>query len=154
VAALILQGEHDGCQLIVCDFVTHPLVTDVKVLAKQAQQIAMGEKNCAGTVGSDKRCFFSEMRTVAGYPGKFAGFAKSGFAGQPINTAFSGAKHTGFQEAAGLRCFFLQNPLFTSPDISWFIGSHFKLSHIKNRVEFNIQFSFYWRKLQAPLDIK
>jgi hypothetical protein len=42
-----------------------PLVIDVKILAKQAQQVAMGKKNRTGTVGSNQGRFFSKIRTVA-----------------------------------------------------------------------------------------
>jgi len=76
-------------------FLPLSLVTDVKVLAKQAQQIAVGKKNRAGTVGSDQRRFFPKMRIVAGHPGEFSCLAGSRFAGKSINATFSGAKDAG-----------------------------------------------------------
>jgi hypothetical protein len=55
----------------------------------------VGEKNSAGTMGSDQRLFFTKMRIVAGHPGEFSSFAGSRFSGKSINAAFSGTKNTG-----------------------------------------------------------
>jgi len=70
-------------------------VTDVVVLAKYAQQVAVGEKNSTGTIGPDQRLFFPKMRVVAGHPGEFSCLAGSRFSGKSINAAFSGAKNAG-----------------------------------------------------------
>jgi hypothetical protein len=95
VTALILQDEHYAGKLIIRYLSAVTMVTDVEVLAKYAQQIAVGKKNGAGTIGSDQRFFFPKMRIVAGHPGEFSSFAGSRFSGKSINAAFSGTKNTG-----------------------------------------------------------
>jgi len=82
-------------------------VADVKILAKQTLQIAMGKKNRTGTVVADQGLLLPKMRAEAGYPGELAGIAKPCFARQPVNAAFSGTKHAGFQKAASFGRFFL-----------------------------------------------
>jgi hypothetical protein len=95
VTALILQDEHYAGKLIVRYLSAVTMVTDVEVLAKYAQQIAVGEKNSTGTMGPDQRLFFPKMRIVAGHPGGFSCLAGSRFSEKSINAAFSGAKNTG-----------------------------------------------------------
>ena len=80
-------------------------MADVKVLAKQTQQITVGKKDRAGAVVSNQRRFLPKMRTDARYPGELAGIAKPCFTRQAVNTAFSGTKPAGLQ-AAGSFCSF------------------------------------------------
>jgi hypothetical protein len=95
VTALILQDEHYAGKLIIRYLSAVTLVTDVEVLAKYAQQIAVGEKNGTGPMGPDQRFFFPKMRIVAGHPGEFSCLTGSRFSGKSINAAFSGAKDAG-----------------------------------------------------------
>jgi hypothetical protein len=101
VAPLILQSEHHGGQLIFGHFLTVTLMADFKILAKQAQQVAMGEKNGTGSMSADQRFLLTEMRIAAGHPGLFAGMAGAGFIDQPVDTAFSWTKLAGFEQGIG-----------------------------------------------------
>ena len=67
------------------------LMADVEILAKKALEVAMREKNCTGTMTSHQGGFLSKVRIVAGDPGKFSGIADTGFTGDPIDPASSGA---------------------------------------------------------------
>jgi hypothetical protein len=95
VTTLILQDEHYVGKLLIRYLSAATLVTDVVILAKYAQQIAVGKKNGAGTMGSDQWLFFPKMRIVTGHPGKVSCLAGSRFAGKSINATFSGAKDAG-----------------------------------------------------------
>jgi hypothetical protein len=55
MASVLLQGEHDGRQFRSGYFLTMALVADVKVLAKQTHEIAVGKKYGAGAVGAHQR---------------------------------------------------------------------------------------------------
>jgi hypothetical protein len=65
MASVLLQGEHDGRQLRSGYFLTMALVADVKVLAKQTHEIAVGKKNGAGAGGAHQGLFLTEMGIVA-----------------------------------------------------------------------------------------
>jgi hypothetical protein len=91
VTALILQDEHYAGKLIIRYLSAVTMVTDVEVLAKYTQQIAVGKKNSTGSMGPDQRFFFPKMWIVAGHPAEFSCFAGSRFSGESINAAFSGA---------------------------------------------------------------
>jgi hypothetical protein len=62
MAAHALQIEHYRSQLFGIDFLTDARMAYVKVLAKYAQQVAMGEKYRSGAVGAHQRGFFAEVR--------------------------------------------------------------------------------------------
>jgi hypothetical protein len=89
---LILQDKHYAGELIIRYLSAVTLVTDVEVLTKYTQQVTVGKKNGAGTMGADQGFFFPKMRIVAGYPGAFGCLADSRFSGKSINAAFSWAK--------------------------------------------------------------
>jgi hypothetical protein len=55
MAAHALQFDHYRSQLFGTDFLTDTLMADVKVLAKDAQQVAMSEKYRSGAVGAHQR---------------------------------------------------------------------------------------------------
>jgi hypothetical protein len=59
MAAHALQIDHYPSQLFGIDFLTDTLMANVKVLAKDAQQVAMGEKYRSGAVGAHQRGFFA-----------------------------------------------------------------------------------------------
>jgi hypothetical protein len=59
MAAHALQIDHYRSQLFGSDFLTEALMTYVKVLAKDAQQVAMGEEYRSGAVGAHQRGFFA-----------------------------------------------------------------------------------------------
>ena len=80
VASAVLQVEHHCGQLLTGYLLTATLMTDVKVLAEQTEQIAMGKENCTGAAVSDQRLLFAKMGVVAGYPCEFSGIADAGFA--------------------------------------------------------------------------
>ena len=94
VASLLLQFEHDCGQIVVGHLPAVSLMTDLKILAKETEQVTMGKKNGTGAMGADQWIFFPEMGIVTGNPGKSAGVAEPRFAGLPITAAFSGTKYT------------------------------------------------------------
>ena len=65
VASLSLQIEHHCSQFFAGHLPAVTLMTDVKVLAKETEQVAMGKKNGAGAMGAYQWIFFPEMGIVA-----------------------------------------------------------------------------------------
>jgi hypothetical protein len=59
MAAHALQIDHYRSQLFGIDFLPDALMAYVKVLAKDAHQVAMGEKYRTGTVGAHQRGLFA-----------------------------------------------------------------------------------------------
>jgi hypothetical protein len=66
MAAHPLESEHDPCQVTESDRVSLPLVGNVVVLAEDASQITMGEKDRSRAMISDQGRFLSEMGENAG----------------------------------------------------------------------------------------
>ena len=67
-------------------------MTDIEILTKIAQQIAMRKENGAGAVLSHQGFFFTKMGMPAGHSGQFTRAAKTPFAGCAIDPALTGAK--------------------------------------------------------------
>jgi hypothetical protein len=65
------------------------------------------------------------MRVVAGHPGPFGGFTYAGFAGKPVNLAFTWAKIAGTEKIVRGFYLFLQQPFFIGFDICGFKRFHF-----------------------------
>jgi hypothetical protein len=61
VAPGTLKFKHDISQLLIGDLGAIAQMTDVVVLAKVAQQIAMRKKDCAGTMFADKGILLAKM---------------------------------------------------------------------------------------------
>ena len=69
-------------------------MADFEVLAKQTHEVAVRKKYGTRAVFTHQRRFLAEMGVVAGNPGSFGGFTYAGFAGKPVNPAFTRAKVT------------------------------------------------------------
>ena len=112
VAPAILQMKHYTCKLFIGYLFTVTQVTDVVILAEDAQQVAVGKKNRTGTMASHQRVLFSKMRIETGDIGFLACFAYTGFPGQTDRPYIFWDRackilkfHTPFQS-------FLQEPLY------------------------------------------
>jgi hypothetical protein len=64
VTTFCLQFEHDRCNSFIIHFDSSSLVTDFEILAKSTEQVAMSEKDGAGTICADQAAFFSKMGIV------------------------------------------------------------------------------------------
>jgi hypothetical protein len=111
--------------LRIADFLADTLVADIVILAKLAQQAAVGKEYGSGTMYPDKRGFFSKVRMETGNPCLFTRLAYTRFlvAGS-VDIALTGAQAASMQSAGSL-----QSPLF---EFSRMISSHigrFKISH-------------------------
>jgi hypothetical protein len=65
--------------LHIADLLADSLVTDIVILAKVAQQVAVGKKYGSGTVHPDQRGFFSKVRMETGNPCLFTRLAYTRF---------------------------------------------------------------------------
>ena len=70
-------------------------MADIKILAKQTHQVAMGEKYGAGAMGAHQGGLFTEMGVVAGDPCLRCRVTYAGFTAKPVNAAFTRAKGAG-----------------------------------------------------------
>lgn len=93
VAALVLQGQHDLGQLLVVNDLPLPLMTDIEILTKITQQVAVGKENGARTARPHQRALFAEMGAEAGYPCLIGSAADAGFTVHAIDLAALGAQH-------------------------------------------------------------
>ena len=87
-------------------------MADFKVLAKQTHEIAVRKKYGTGAMFAHQRRFLAEMGVVAGNPGPFGGFTYAGFAGKPVNPAFTRAKVARAEKIVCGFNLFLQQPFF------------------------------------------
>ena len=105
VAAFLLQGKHHGRQLRIGYFPAHSLVTDIEILAKGAQQVAVGEEYGSGTMLPDQGRFFTKVRVKTGNPRLVKGFAHTcSLSAGPVDVAPAGAQTAGVQSTLGLHC--------------------------------------------------
>ena len=130
VTACLLQGKHHGRQLHIGYFPAHSPVADIKILAKIAQQVTVGEKYGSGTMLADQGRFFTKVRVKTGNPRLIKRLAHTGlFSAGPVDVTSARAKTTGFQSTFSLNC-----PAF---ELARAITSHvgrFKISHKQTSV--------------------
>ncbi len=69
VAPSTLQTKHHLSQFLIAYIAAPTLMGNGPILAKDAAQIAVGEKYCAGTVPSHQRLFFAKMSLETVNPG-------------------------------------------------------------------------------------
>jgi hypothetical protein len=117
----LLEFQHHGRKLAIRNRFPNALVADVVILAKIAQQVAMGEKYRAGTVSANQGLFFPEMRVIAGNHGGSPCLAYSRLAGQAIHLALPGTQHARFQEFEGIFPLLFEKALFMGFDIIGFL---------------------------------
>ena len=84
-------------------FVPLAQVTDGVVLAEQAAQVAVPEKDRARTMHADKRTLFTEVRTPARNKRPVTGPAESPVPCVPVNLAISRTQRTAVEHLLG--CF-------------------------------------------------
>jgi hypothetical protein len=102
MAAEVLQIEHHLRQVFVLEFATLSLVSYGPVLTEYAAEVAIGEKNSAGTVLAHQRDLFAEMR-LANINYNFPrGSTEAAFAFQSICPTLSGTKLALPQKGIGL----------------------------------------------------
>ena len=97
VAAICLESEHYSSQLfpVCCAPFAH--LAYGMVLAEDALQVTIGKKDGSRAVPAHQRCFFPEVRTVAGNHDLAGNVALSAFTGQTIDPAVTGAQAALFQ---------------------------------------------------------
>ena len=99
-------------------------MADFKVLAKQTHEIAVRKKYGTGAMFAHQRRFLAEMGVVAGNPGPLGGFTYAGFAGKPVNPAFTRAKVARAEKIVCGFNLFLQQSRFKGFDICGFKRCH------------------------------
>ena len=101
VAAFCLQFEHHFGESLVRRFVLFLLAPDLRdliILAINAAQITVAEKDVASAVRSAQSGFFAEMRGVTGNNGKSPGITRGDFVFEAIVTAIFRANGAGFEQ--------------------------------------------------------
>jgi hypothetical protein len=93
----LLQVYHHGGKLFIGHFRTAAFMADVKVLAENTKQVAVGKEYGAGAVSSNQWGFLAKMRVIAGNPCASPGFTyPERFRTHAIDPAFPWTERTGF----------------------------------------------------------
>jgi hypothetical protein len=93
-------------------------MTDGIVLAENAAEIAVGEKNGPRAMKADKRALFAEMRRAGGDLGEMAGAADSLFPFEPVDVTIAGADGAAFENLKCFLYFSLEKPFAKSAEIN------------------------------------
>ena len=105
VTAFLLQGKHHGRQVNIGYFPAHCLVTDIKILTKVAQQVAVGEEYGSGTMLPDQGGFFTKVRVKTGNPRLIKRLAHTcSLSFGPVDVTPAGAQTAGAQSTFGFQC--------------------------------------------------
>jgi len=92
MAAQVLERDHHAGEVPAGDFLTAAHLRNVTVLAEDAFQIAVGEKDSAGPVSTDQGRLLSEVGTEGGDNGLQTASALTVFCLSAVHTAIAGAK--------------------------------------------------------------
>jgi hypothetical protein len=87
MAALSLQADHHGSKLPVTRLDPLTQVTDIKILAENTKQVAVGDKYGSGAAGTHQGGLLAKMRCIAGHDCLCTGPAYSLVANQPVHIA-------------------------------------------------------------------
>jgi hypothetical protein len=94
MASLVLQVQHDGSQGFIRHFMSPSQVTDIVILAKIAEQVAVGEENGTRAMVPDQGGFFSKVGSMTGYFGPSPGQAHAFLSGQAVHSTQPGTGRT------------------------------------------------------------
>ena len=92
VAAPLLEIEHHGGQILDADLLAFPPVADLVVLAKNAVQVAVGEKDGAGPLAAHQGVFLAEMGPIRRHHGLIPGAAQPQLPVMPVHQAVPGTE--------------------------------------------------------------
>ena len=119
VAALRLQGEHHGGELIERNLVAAPVVRDVVVLAENTGEVAVGEEDGARSAAPHERPLLSEVRVKRRDDGQRAAAAFPAFPGHAVHAAAMRAERAGADHPAQLIGDILKSSSCVAFEIGW-----------------------------------
>jgi hypothetical protein len=101
MASLVLQVKHHVGKLPVGNRCTEAVVADLKILAKEAKEIAVGKKDRPGTVFPDQRPLLAEVGSEIGNHSPFSGLTYTRIPGETVNSALSWTQGATGQNLSG-----------------------------------------------------
>jgi hypothetical protein len=119
MAADFLELNHHVSQFFVFNLPPFTLMGDRPVLAEDASEITIGEKDGPGTIFAHQRYLFTEMRMSIENRGFDWRLAKSFFTLLPIHSAPPGTELTAIEEIIGLLDPLSQFSLLLQFLVSW-----------------------------------